>query len=137
MNICKYEHDIRIEAKRNKLDPELLAALIFVESSYYPHVVSKAGACGLTQVVPRWTGGKETGRIKYSCQQLKNPRTAIKVGAQILSYNIRVYAKGNTNKGLCYYNAGTKCITSETFYKKLYYVKLINKIKKLLEINKS
>jgi len=126
--ICKHEHEIRKHAKDNNLEPELLAALIFVESSFYPNVVSFAGACGLTQVVPRWTGHKETRGVKYTCKQLKAPVTSIKVGAQILSYNIRVYAKGNENKGLCFYNAGTKCITKKGFYKRLGYVKKVRHI---------
>ena len=105
--VCKYEHLIRVEAKKNDLKPELLASLIFVESAFRPSVQSSVGACGLTQVVPKWTGGKETGGIKYTCRELKRPETSIRVGAQILSYNIGVYAKGNVDKGLCMYNAGT------------------------------
>lgn len=127
-NICRYESTIKREASNNGLEPELLAALIFVESSFYPRAVSSAGACGLTQVVPKWTGGKETKNIKYTCEQLKEPKTSIKVGAQILSYNIRVYAKGNKDKGLCIYNAGTKCVTKKGFYKRLYYVKKVKRI---------
>ena len=127
-NVCTLEQTIRTEATRNDIEPELLAALIFVESSFYPSVVSSANACGLTQVIPKWTGGPETKGIKYTCQQLKNPETSIKVGAQILSYNIRVYGKGNENKGLCVYNAGTKCITKKGYYKRLYYVKKVRDI---------
>lgn len=126
-NLCKWEADIIRESNDNNIAPELLASLIYVESAYWPSSVSYANACGLTQVVPKWTGGKETRGIKYSCEQLKNPRTAIKVGARILSYNIRVYAKGNTDNGLCFYNAGSKCLRSTSFYKRLYYVKKINK----------
>lgn len=127
-NICALEETIRIEAVRNNIEPELLAAVIFVESSFYPRVVSSANACGLTQVVPRWTGGPETKGVKYTCHQLKTPETSIKVGAQILSYNIRVYGRGNENKGLCVYNAGTKCITKKGYYKRLYYVKKVRDI---------
>ena len=130
--VCKYEHLIRVEAKKNDLKPELLASLVFVESAFRPSVQSSVGACGLTQVVPKWTGGKETGGIKYTCRELKRPETSIRVGAQILSYNIRVYAKGNVDKGLCMYNAGTKCITRKGFYKRLYYVKKVNYIFNLL-----
>jgi soluble lytic murein transglycosylase-like protein len=126
-NLCKWEADIVRESSKNNIEPELLAALIYVESAYWPSSVSYANACGLTQVVPKWTGGKETRGIKYTCEQLKNPRTAIKVGARILSYNVRVYAKGNTDKGLCFYNAGSKCLRGTSFYKRLYYVKKINK----------
>ena len=131
-SLCAYEHQIRAEANKNNLDPALLAALIYVESSFYRTATSAAGACGLTQVIPKWTGGPETKGIKYTCKQLKNPTTSIRVGAQILSYNIRVYANGNINKGLCYYNAGTKCITKKGYYKRLGYVKKVNHIYRLL-----
>lgn len=131
-NICALEQTVRVEAARNDIEPELLAALMFVESSFYPNVVSSANACGLTQVVPRWTGGPETKGIKYTCQQLKDPETSVKVGAQILSYNIKVYGKGNENKGLCVYNAGTRCITKKGFYKRLYYVKKVRDIYNIL-----
>jgi soluble lytic murein transglycosylase-like protein len=95
-------------------------------------VVSSAGACGLTQVIPKWTGGPETKGIKYTCQQLKDPEISIKVGAQILSYNIRVYGKGNKDKGLCFYNAGTRCIKDKRFYKRLGYVKKVKRVYRLL-----
>lgn len=135
-NVCGYEETIRIQAIKNNIEPELLAALIFVESSFYPNVVSSANACGLTQVVPRWTGGPETKGIKYTCQQLKDPETSIKVGAQILSYNIKIYGKGNEDKGLCIYNAGTRCITKKGFYKRLYYVKKVRDIYSILVNNR-
>lgn len=130
--VCNYEHTIRKHARQNELDPALLTALIYVESSFYKSAVSSANACGLTQVVPYWTGGKETKGIKYTCEQLKHPETSIKVGAQILSYNIEVYAGGNVDKGLCMYNAGTVCIKKKGFYKRLGYVKKVNYIYSLL-----
>ena len=131
-NICKYEDTIRTEAHRNSLDPALLAAVIYVESGFYKNAVSNAGACGLTQVVPKWTGGPESMFTKYTCKQLKDPKTSIRVGAEILSYHIRVYAVGNVDKGLCYYNAGTRCITRKGFYKRLGYVKKVKRIYSLL-----
>ena len=127
-NICKYEKQIRAQAKINKIQPELLASVIFVESAFHSSAISRAGACGLTQVVPKWTGGKETRGKKYTCWQLMNPDTAIEAGARILSYNIRVYAKGNINKGLCIYNAGMKCVNKKGFYKRLHYVKKVNRV---------
>ena len=127
-NICMYEGDIIINANKYNLEPELVASLMYVESSYYPHVVSHADACGLMQVVPKWTGGPSTGGKKYTCEQLKNPRTAIRVGTQILNWTINRFAKGNLDQGLCFYNAGTIC-KKEAFYKNLYYVKLVKKIR--------
>ena len=127
-NVCKYEHLIQKHSEENNLNPALLASIIYVESGFWPRVVSRANACGLTQVIPKYTGGPETGFKKYTCEQLKKPHISIAVGAKILAYVIRVYAKGDLDKGLCYYNAGNACITKKNFYKKLYYVKKVRKI---------
>ena len=127
-NVCKYEHIIVAEAEKNNIEPSLLASVIYVESGFSPRVVSRANACGLTQVIPKWTGGRETGWKKYTCKQLKNPRTSIRVGAQILGYMIENYAKLNEDKALCMYNAGSVCLKKRNFYKKLNYVKKVRKI---------
>ena len=124
---CSYEAQIVQEAEKNNLDPYLLASLIYVESAFYPRVVSKVNACGLTQVIPKYTGGPETGYKKYTCKQLKNPKIAIKVGAQILSYNTRVYGKGNEDNGLCFYSTGVRCF-KKGYYKKSRYVKKVRRI---------
>ena len=126
-NACKYEQHIIAESVKNDVDPFLLASVIYVESGFYPRVVSNVNACGLTQVIPKYTGGPETGYKKYTCKQLKNPKIAIKVGAQILSYNTRVYGGGNEDKGLCFYSTGVKCF-KEGFYKKSRYVKKVRRI---------
>ena len=127
-NVCKYEHLIQEHSKKNNLDPALLASVIYVESAFYPRVVSTAKACGLTQVISKYTGGPETKYKKYTCEQLKNPRNSIKVGAQILAYAINVYGGKDVNKGLCYYNAGNICLRKKRLYRKLYYVKTVRKI---------
>lgn len=127
-NICSLENIIEAEAKKNKIEPELLASVIFVESGFYPKVVSTAGACGLTQVIPKYTGGPETKNIKYTCNQLKDPRTSIKVGAKILAYVTRNYANKNTKKGLCFYNAGNICLKKKGLYKRSRYVKKVMEI---------
>ena len=127
-NVCRYEEDIIQNANKYNLEPELIAGLMFVESAYYPNAVSHADACGLMQVIPKWTGGPSTGGKKYTCEQLKNPRTSIRVGTKILNWTINSFAKGNLDQGLCFYNAGTIC-KKETFYRNLYYVKLVKKIR--------
>tara|TARA_A200000159_G_scaffold163599_1_gene190377 strand:+ start:1289 stop:1768 length:480 start_codon:yes stop_codon:yes gene_type:complete len=129
---CSYVPTIIKEAKKNNIEPSLLASVIMVESAYNPRAVSSASACGLTQVVPRWTGGPETGYKKYTCEQLKNPETSIRAGAKILSYNVKVYGKGNTRLGLCFYNAGTNCF-NKRYANKLYYPKLVLRYKDILD----
>ena len=43
---------IRAAAHRNGVDPDLLTALVWTESSFVPDAVSHAGAIGLTQLMP-------------------------------------------------------------------------------------
>ena len=60
-SICKYENYILMSTDFTGIEPELLASLIFVESAFCANAVSKANACGLTQVIPKYYGSKETG----------------------------------------------------------------------------
>jgi len=113
--LCSQMETIVAEAEANDLPPELIVALIHYESRGYPHVVSKANACGLMQVVPRWTGNKDggvnkrTGVPKLTCEQLKDPKTNIKYGTMTLKHWIRSYGRGSVKIGLCGYNAGYRC----------------------------
>jgi soluble lytic murein transglycosylase-like protein len=84
---CRYSNIVVKASSKYKLDPYLLTALIKVESNWKPHVVSPAGACGLTQVVHKYS--------KYNCKQLKNPKISIWEGAKKLNYWIYKYGKGN------------------------------------------
>jgi len=104
---CDYMPQIVKSAEKYKIEPELLVSLIFVESSFKRKAVSKAGACGLTQVIPKYTGGPALKK-KLTCDQLKNPRTSIKSGSKILAWWIK-YHNGNLERALCSYNAGFRC----------------------------
>jgi len=127
-NICEYEKAIIANAQRYDVEPELVTAVMYVESAFYPNVKSSAGACGLMQVIPRYTGGIATGYKKYTCQQLKRPSIGIKTGTRVLNWTIHHFAKGNIDKGLCFYNAGYRC-SKRSYYKKLYYVKLVKEVR--------
>ena len=103
--ICKQASTVIKESKKNSIDPSLLLALITVESNWKTTAVSSANACGLTQVIPKYTGSITK---KYTCNQLKDPKTSIKAGAKILSWWMK-YHNGNTTSALCAYNAGFRC----------------------------
>ena len=103
--ICKQASTVIKESKKNSIDPSLLLALITVESNWKRTAVSSANACGLTQVIPKYTGSITK---KYTCNQLKDPKTSIKTGAKILSWWMK-YHNGNTTSALCAYNAGFRC----------------------------
>lgn len=105
---CTYAYKVIHEAHVNNLDPEVLAALIFHESRWNPRVVSKSGACGLTQVLPHFTGNRRTGVRKYNCRELFNPNNSIEAGAKTLAF-WDTKNKGNMAKALCQYNAGYRC----------------------------
>ena len=71
---------VHYEAARVELPPELILALIEVESNFDPYAVSVAGALGLMQVMPFWIN--EIGRpddnlikintnLRYGCTILK------------------------------------------------------------------
>ena len=94
------------ESKANNLEPELVAAVIQVESSWYPRAESSAGACGLMQVIPKWNPKKD-GTL-YTCEELKDPKTNIKAGTKALRWWVD-QAKGDVPLALCAYNAGYTC----------------------------
>ena len=81
-----------------------MVSLIHYESRWTPNTVSRSGACGLTQVIPRYTKNP-----KQNCRQLKDPQTSIETGTRTLRRWINKYGKGNLSKGLCGYNAGYTC----------------------------
>ncbi|MCK5514461.1 MAG: lytic transglycosylase domain-containing protein [Deltaproteobacteria bacterium] len=85
------------ECSQHPATPELLTALIVVESSANHIAVSKKGAIGLTQVMPRiWQINKK---------ELFNPYKNIEVGSEILKYYID---KHGIKGGLSSYNSGKK-----------------------------
>ena len=97
--IEKHAHD-------QNLEPDLVAAVIQVESSWYPKAESDAGACGLMQVIPKWNP-KPDGSL-YTCEELKEPETNIEVGTKALRWWMD-RAKGDRELALCAYNAGYIC----------------------------
>ena len=104
--VKEYTPTIVKHAKQNNLEPELVAAVIQVESSWHPKAESEAGACGLMQVIPKWNP-KDDGSY-YTCDELKDPETNIKVGTKALRWWMD-RAKGDRELALCAYNAGYIC----------------------------
>src|SRR5258708_14505827 len=93
-----FGHLIYHEAKRNALQPELLAAVFHTESQFVPTARSQAGAVGLMQLVPR------TGRW-LGVHDLTNPSQNVTAGAKYLRYLTDRFG-GDTQKAVAAYNAG-------------------------------
>ncbi len=89
---------VHAEASRAGLEPELVLALIDVESGFDRYAVSPSGARGLMQVMPFWK--KEIG---HPNDNLFYPRTNLRYGCAILRYYLEV-TKGDVAEALAKYN---------------------------------
>lgn len=89
---------IHREATRADLHPELVLAVIDVESNFDRFAISKAGAQGLMQVMPFWL--KEIGQPRDS---LFNVATNLRMGCTILKFYLKK-EKGDLTRALARYN---------------------------------
>jgi soluble lytic murein transglycosylase-like protein len=89
---------IHAEARRAKLQPEIVLALIEVESGFDNYAVSSAGAQGIMQVMPFWK--KEIGRAD---DNLINPQTNLRYGCTILKHYLDI-EQGRLADALARYN---------------------------------
>lgn len=86
------------EAKRAELKPDLVLALIQVESRFDRFAVSRVGAQGLMQVMPFWK--RELGHPE---DNLTDNDTNLRYGCQILRFYMQK-EKGNWRTALARYN---------------------------------
>jgi soluble lytic murein transglycosylase len=96
------------EARRNGLDPALVAAVIHVESRFNPFAVSEVGACGLMQLMPptaQWLLEKDAERLKIRPAHLFNPVLNIELGTSYLAQLMDRF-DGDLTRALIAYNAG-------------------------------
>ncbi|MCR9261177.1 MAG: lytic transglycosylase domain-containing protein [Pseudomonadaceae bacterium] len=86
------------EATRQSLNPNLVLAVMQIESAFNRFAISSVGAQGLMQVMPFWR--LEIGRAQ---DNLINTETNIRYGTVILAHYIEV-AKGDLVDALARYN---------------------------------
>ncbi len=89
---------VHYEASRADLAPELVLALIEVESNFDTYAVSRAGALGLMQIMPFWKN--EIGRPDDNLIRLD---TNLRYGCTILKFYIEK-EKGDLRRALGRYN---------------------------------
>lgn len=86
------------EALRAALQPELVMAVIDVESRFDRFAISRLGARGLMQVMPFWRG-----EIGHPDDNLFQIRTNLRYGCTILRYYLD-RERGHLARGLARYN---------------------------------
>jgi soluble lytic murein transglycosylase-like protein len=92
-----YASEIRSAAVANGIDPLLLASLVAAESSFRPNAVSRCGAQGLTQLMPR-TAASLGVTDSFDVQQNLNG------GAKYIATQMKRF--GRVDLALAAYNAG-------------------------------
>jgi soluble lytic murein transglycosylase len=85
-------------AKRYRLDPALLRAVIKTESDFRQHVVSHKGAVGLMQLTPATAVSLRVNNVYDSIQNIRG-------GAKQLRHLLNLY-QGDLPLALAAYNAG-------------------------------
>ncbi|EAT13473.1 lytic transglycosylase domain-containing protein [Bermanella marisrubri] len=85
-------------ATDQNLPPEMVLALIHVESAFKPYALSHAGAQGYMQVMPFWRN--EIGRPDDNLMEMQ---TNLKYGCAILAHYLK-REKGNWIRALARYN---------------------------------
>lgn len=103
-----YVSIIRGHAANYRLDPALLAAVIYQESRFDPHARSSQGAIGLMQLVPATAKGiaLRTGGARFRVEDLDDPEINIRYGAWYLRHLLDKYQ--DEELALAAYNAGQR-----------------------------
>mgnify|MGYP006270828671 CR=1 FL=1 len=89
---------IHYEATRYQLDPDMVLALIEVESGFNRFALSHVGASGLMQVMPFWKG-----LIGQNTDSLFEVQTNLRYGCIILRHYLDI-ENNNLERGLARYN---------------------------------
>jgi len=113
----EYAHIIveECEAVDPKIDPYLVVAMAFKESTFRAKIRGVRGEVGLMQILPKSTLTRTITKKKKS--DLTDPRLNIRVGIGHLHYWQEQCGKDNMNLWLSAYNAG-RC-TSTNYAKRI------------------
>ena len=102
----RYEQIVVAHARNYRLDPALLAAVIYAESKFDASARSGAGAVGLMQLLPETAKGiaLRTGGSRFVVSDLTVPELNVRYGAWYLRHLLTRY--GDERTALAAYHAG-------------------------------
>jgi soluble lytic murein transglycosylase len=104
----RYGEIVRGHARNYRLDPALLAAVIYQESKFRADARSDRGAIGLMQLLPETAEGiaERTGGTAFRVSDLYDPEINVRYGAWYLRHLLDRY--GSERVALAAYNAGQR-----------------------------
>lgn len=94
---------IRSSANKHGLDPDLVRAVVEIESAYNPVALSPKGAVGLMQLIP-------STAARYGITDLGDPQQNIDGGVRYLKDLIAAHS-GNVALALAAYNSGEHAVS--------------------------
>ena len=102
----RYEQIVTAHARNYRLEPELLAAVIYQESKFDADAVSDSGAVGLMQLLPATAQGiaDRTGGSGWHEHDLLDPELNVRYGSWYLRHLLDKY--DDEQLALAAYNAG-------------------------------
>lgn len=103
--LAPYDSYIQTASRIYGVRAEFIKAVIMVESAGRHHIVSKAGAIGLMQIMPI-----HAKKLGFPPEYLKDPKINIMVGTRLLKELLYRY-KGDAVLALAAYNAGIGAIS--------------------------
>ena len=103
----RYGDIVRGHAENYRLEPELLAAVIYTESKFDSDAESPSGAIGLMQLLPETAAGiaERTGGSTFETSDLYDPELNVRYGSWYLRHLLDKY-DGDLRKALAAYNGG-------------------------------
>lgn len=102
----RYEQIVVGHAENYRLEPQLVAAVIYQESKFEADAVSDSGAVGLMQLLPETAQGiaDRTGGSGWHERDLVDPELNVRYGSWYLRHLLDKY--GDEELALAAYNAG-------------------------------
>ncbi len=107
INITQYDKIIHKAAGKFNLDVALIKAVIKAESNFNHQAVSRAGAKGLMQLMPKTA-------YALNVDDAFHPENNIEGGARYLRYLLNLY-RGNLTLALAAYNAGEGAVAKYNY----------------------
>ena len=128
INICSNMDHVLEYSTSLDVKPVSLIVLTWHESRWRYGSRSEVGACGIAQVVPKYT------RPRVSCRSLQDPEVGLLYGAKALRQWLNT-TDNNLTRAYCHYNCGNECFDQGLDYARdvMRSYRRFNKIKRGIE----